>query len=88
MPGQKCSNGISPTEEPTKEGDIGRQGGYNGDIPLCGSNANSSSETARIETVRSFALWTVAHYTRRPDDRVNIASHGGLQVSIFVTAVE
>lgn len=39
-----------------------------------------SAEQARAETVRSFALWILAHYTGRPDDRVHVASHGGLKV--------
>ncbi len=34
----------------------------------------------RADTVRTFALWILAHYTGRPDDRVNVASHGGLKV--------
>lgn len=39
------------------------------------------SERTRVGTVRTFALWILAHYTGRPDDRVHVASHGGLKVT-------
>lgn len=37
-------------------------------------------EQEKVETVRTFALWILAHYTGRSDDRVHVASHGGLKV--------
>ncbi|CAM9123693.1 unnamed protein product, partial [Hapterophycus canaliculatus] len=40
----------------------------------------SARGETRDETVRTFALWMLAHYTSRPDDRVHVASHGGLKV--------
>ncbi|CAM9652718.1 unnamed protein product [Ascophyllum nodosum] len=41
---------------------------------------NSPSEKEMADTVRTFALWILAHYTSRTDDRVHVASHGGLKV--------
>ncbi|CAM9707126.1 unnamed protein product, partial [Ectocarpus sp. 12 AP-2014] len=42
--------------------------------------AVDASEQMRADTVRTFALWILAHYTGRSDDRVHVASHGGLTV--------
>lgn len=35
----------------------------------------------KADTVRTFALWILAHYTGQSDDRVHVASHGGLKVT-------
>lgn len=51
-----------------------------------GEEANNGSSysvgnNSKAETVRTFALWILAHYTGVSDDRVQVASHGGLKVT-------
>lgn len=50
------------------------------ETPWDGSSAAERSGQERADTIRMFALWMLAHYTGRPDDRVQVASHGGLTV--------
>lgn len=38
---------------------------------------------SRQDTIQAFALWMLAHFTEKPDDRVFVASHGGLKVNDF-----
>lgn len=59
---------------------IGHAGNVSGKASAEKSCTAGAREETRDETVRSFALWILAHYTGRPDDRVNVASHGGLKV--------
>lgn len=40
----------------------------------------SSPAGHTTDAVRTFALWILAHYTERTDDREHVASHGGLRV--------
>lgn len=50
------------------------------EAPWDGSGTAERSGQERADTIRTFALWMLAHYTGRPDDRVQVASHGGLTV--------
>lgn len=51
------------------------------EAPWDGGGTAERSGQERADTIRTFALWMLAHYTGRPDDRVQVASHGGLTVS-------
>lgn len=59
--------------------DTNRHRGEGG--PWDGSACAEGSGQERADTTRAFALWMLAHYTSRPDDTVQVASHGGLAVS-------
>lgn len=77
---------AAPDESPTNGGIHGNKvhadhaGGRNVGSGS-GDAAIDPSERTRVGTVRTFALWILAHYTGRPDDRVHVASHGGLKVN-------
>eukprot|EP00752_Nemacystus_decipiens_P010771 g9583.t2 len=76
---------ATPDDRPSDDASRGSKGHV---YPAHGGSARSGSGDAAIEpsertkvgTVRTFALWILAHYTGRPDDRVHVASHGGLKV--------
>lgn len=40
----------------------------------------TTPEGHTTDAIRTFALWILAHYTERTDDREHVASHGGLKV--------
>ncbi|CAN0153209.1 unnamed protein product, partial [Pylaiella littoralis] len=60
--------------------ETGSENGSGNGLGGIGLYAADDAEQARAETVRSFALWSLAHYTMQTDDRVHVASHGGLKV--------
>ncbi|CBN77602.1 hypothetical protein Esi_0004_0241 [Ectocarpus siliculosus] len=80
---------ATPSERYASDGS-GGEGGHGYDTAVASEHSGRSfggqeravdaSEQMRADTVRTFALWILAHYTGRSDDRVHVASHGGLTV--------
>lgn len=81
---------ATPNERYTNDAIRGSKGHHpyhaeGGDVGSGSGNAAVDPwERTRVGTVRTFALWIMVHYTERPDDRVNVASHGGLKVKVLL----